>query len=84
MEKIYTLNRKQLVVLTVNKSLVLKIDKIYTVIPDDSFDTVVNTYKRITKNYISPDHLEMVRSHNPVTHNPDSKDIFNLSCSYES
>ena len=84
MEKIYTLNRKQLVVLSINQCLVLKMDQVYTVIPDDSFDTVVNTYKKISKAHISPDHLELVRSNNPVTYNSDSKDIFNLSCAYES
>lgn len=78
MQKIYTINRKQLIVLQIKNSFILNIDLIYCVIPDDSLETCVKFYKKITNSYVSKDHIDLILNHVPQELFP-GKNIFNLS-----
>lgn len=78
MNQLYVFNRKQFQVLQVNSNYVVHFDNSYAVIPDDSLESVINIYKRIAKVSFSKDHLEIIKSSNPIT-TSDDKCIFNIS-----
>lgn len=77
MHKLYVFNRKQFQVLQVNSTYVVYFDNTYAVIPDDTLDSVINTYKRIAKVSFSKDHLEVIKNSNPIIPSNDSS-IFNV------